>query len=76
MGVLNRMIKEKGTNIEGKSVATCKKWKTGEGPIDSLKYVIYIISIIWFHLAFVVCRISALTGLYFFDRWALNLLEP
>jgi hypothetical protein len=25
MGVLNRMIKEKGTNIEGKSVATCKK---------------------------------------------------
>jgi hypothetical protein len=66
MGVLNKMIKEKGSTRKGKSAATCKNEKTGEGTIDSLKCALYIISIIWFHLVFVVYRISALTGLYFF----------
>jgi hypothetical protein len=37
MGVLNILIKEKSSNTKGKSAATCKNEKTGEGPIDSLK---------------------------------------
>jgi hypothetical protein len=65
MGVLNRMIKQKDSNTKGKSAATRKNEKTGKGPIGIFKCALYIIYITWFHLVFVVCRISALTGLYF-----------
>jgi hypothetical protein len=73
MGVLNRMIKKKGSNTKGKSAATCKnEKKTGKGPIDSFKCVLCIISITWVNLVFVVCRISVLTGLYFLTTGGLE----
>jgi hypothetical protein len=71
MGVLNRMIKQKDSNTNGKSAATCKnEKKTGEGPIHILKCALYIIYITWFYLVFVVCRISVLTGMYFLTTGA------